>query len=156
MKRISMSTPFFLKMPASSASFRGWKPVQPLMPSTTFSCAWAANATAAANTTANHFIFVSPRRTRHSNLALALGMTRIVRAPRGTELSARSWLTEAPLRMLMNNLDPEVAERPEDLVVYGGIGKAARNWECYDAIVASLRKLGPEETLLVQSGKPVG
>src|SRR6267378_9274 len=108
---------------------------------------------------------VSPHgRTVHSNLALALGMTRavsravsrVVRAPRGTQLSARGWLTEAPLRMLMNNLDPEVAERPEDLVVYGGIGKAARNWECYDAIVASLRKLELDQTLLVQSGKPVG
>ncbi|HUQ75855.1 MAG TPA: urocanate hydratase [Burkholderiales bacterium] len=83
-------------------------------------------------------------------------MARVVRAARGTELSARSWLTEAPLRMLMNNLDPEVAERPEDLVVYGGIGKAARNWECYDAIVASLRRLELDQTLLVQSGKPVG
>jgi len=82
--------------------------------------------------------------------------SRVVRAPRGTVLSAKSWLTEAPLRMLMNNLDPEVAERPEDLVVYGGIGKAARNWQCYDAIVASLRKLELDETLLVQSGKPVG
>jgi urocanate hydratase len=81
---------------------------------------------------------------------------RLVRAPRGTQRSARSWLTEAPLRMLMNNLDPEVAERPEDLVVYGGIGKAARNWECFDQIVASLRKLGDDESLLVQSGKPVG
>ena len=81
---------------------------------------------------------------------------RIVRAPRGTTLSAKSWLTEAPLRMLMNNLDPEVAERPEELVVYGGIGKAARNWECFDQIVASLRKLEADETLLVQSGKPVG
>src|ERR671933_3054669 len=81
---------------------------------------------------------------------------RLVRAPRGTGLSAKSWLTEAPLRMLMNNLDPEVAERPEDLVVYGGIGKAARNWECFDAIVASLKKLGDDQTLLVQSGKPVG
>ncbi len=81
---------------------------------------------------------------------------RDIRAPRGTSLTARSWLTEAPLRMLMNNLDPEVAERPEDLVVYGGIGKAARNWDCYEAIVAALTRLGPEETLLVQSGKPVG
>src|SRR3954467_5077634 len=81
---------------------------------------------------------------------------RVIRAPRGTTLSAKSWLTEAPLRMLMNNLDREVAERPEDLVVYGGIGKAARNWECYDAIVASLRKLELDQTLLVQSGKPVG
>ena len=82
--------------------------------------------------------------------------SRIVRAPRGTEISTRSWLTEAPLRMLMNNLDPEVAERPEDLVVYGGIGKAARNWEAFDRIVASLRTLEDDQTLLVQSGKPVG
>src|SRR3954462_7247522 len=82
--------------------------------------------------------------------------SRVVRAPRGTALSAKSWLTEAPLRMLMNNLDPEVAERPEDLVVYGGIGKAARNWECYDALVAALRRLEENQTLLVQSGKPVG
>jgi urocanate hydratase len=81
---------------------------------------------------------------------------RLVRAPRGTQLSARSWLTEAPLRMLMNNLDPEVAERPEELVVYGGIGKAARNWECFDAIVSSLRDLEDDESLLIQSGKPVG
>ena len=79
-----------------------------------------------------------------------------IKAPTGTELSAKSWLTEAPLRMLMNTLDPEVAERPQDLVVYGGIGKAARNWECFDAIVRTLRELGDEETLLVQSGKPVG
>ena len=82
--------------------------------------------------------------------------TRIVRAPRGTQLSARSWQTEAPLRMLMNNLDPDVAERPEDLVVYGGISKAARNWECYDHIVDALRRLEADQTLLVQSGKPVG
>jgi urocanate hydratase len=81
---------------------------------------------------------------------------RTVRAPRGTTISCRSWQQEAALRMLMNNLDPDVAERPEDLVVYGGIGKAARNWECFDAIVACLRELGNEETLLVQSGKPVG
>ena len=81
---------------------------------------------------------------------------RVVRAPRGTALNARSWLTEAPLRMLMNNLDPEVAERPEELVVYGGIGRAARNWECFDAIVATLKTLADDETLLVQSGKPVG
>ena len=79
-----------------------------------------------------------------------------IRAPRGTSLTARSWLTEAPLRMLMNNLDPEVAERPEELVVYGGIGRAARNWDCYDRIVAALRALGDDETLLIQSGKPVG
>jgi urocanate hydratase len=81
---------------------------------------------------------------------------RTVRAPRGTAISCKSWPQEAALRMLMNNLDPEVAERPEDLVVYGGIGKAARNWECFDAIVRCLRELGDEETLLVQSGKPVG
>jgi len=80
----------------------------------------------------------------------------VVRAPRGTQLSAKSWLTEAPLRMLMNNLDPEVAERPEDLVVYGGIGKAARNWQCFDQIITSLRELQSDQSLLVQSGKPVG
>jgi urocanate hydratase len=79
-----------------------------------------------------------------------------VRAPRGPTLSCRSWLTEAPLRMLMNNLDPEVAERPQELVVYGGIGKAARNWQCYEQIVAALRELRDDETLLIQSGKPVG
>jgi urocanate hydratase len=82
--------------------------------------------------------------------------TRIVRAPRGPEITAQTWGAEAAMRMLMNNLDPEVAERPEDLVVYGGIGKAARNWEAFDRIVASLRALAPDETLLVQSGKPVG
>jgi len=81
---------------------------------------------------------------------------RTVRAPRGTELSCLGWQQEAALRMLMNNLDPEVAERPEQLIVYGGIGKAARNWECYDAIVATLKRLKNDETLLVQSGKPVG
>ena len=81
---------------------------------------------------------------------------RSIRAPRGTVLSCRGWQQEAALRMLMNNLDPEVAERPEELIVYGGIGKAARNWECYDAIVNTLRRLGDDETLLVQSGKPVG
>jgi urocanate hydratase len=78
-----------------------------------------------------------------------------VRAPRGTEISCRGWLQEAALRMLMNNLDPEVAERPAELVVYGGSGKAARNWECFEAIVATLRRLAGDETLLVQSGKPV-
>src|SRR6187549_2926463 len=82
--------------------------------------------------------------------------TRVIRAATGTTLSAKSWLTEAPLRMLMNNLDPTVAERPEELVVYGGIGRAARNWECYDAIVAALKRLEAQQTLLVQSGKPVG
>ncbi len=81
---------------------------------------------------------------------------RVVRARRGTELSAKSWLTEAPLRMLMNNLDPEVAERPSDLVVYGGVGRAARDWDSFDHIVATLKRLEHDETLLVQSGKPVG
>src|ERR1700682_4667637 len=80
----------------------------------------------------------------------------IIRAPRGTALSCKGWQQEAALRMLMNNLDPDVAERPADLIVYGGSGKAARNWACYDAIVASLRALENDETLLVQSGKPVG
>src|SRR6187549_3738673 len=79
-----------------------------------------------------------------------------IRAPRGTQLNARSWSTEAPLRMLLNNLDPEVAERPEELVVYGGTGKAARNPEALRALVRSLLTLGEDETLLVQSGKPVG
>ena len=79
-----------------------------------------------------------------------------IHAPHGTELNARSWSTEAPLRMLLNNLDPEVAERPEELVVYGGSGKAARNPEALRALVRSLLELGEDETLLVQSGKPVG
>ncbi|HEY1362956.1 MAG TPA: urocanate hydratase [Xanthobacteraceae bacterium] len=81
---------------------------------------------------------------------------REVRAPRGASLTAQSWSTEAPLRLLMNNLDPDVAERPQELVVYGGIGRAARNWECFDRIVATLQRLSEEQTLLVQSGKPVG
>src|SRR5271155_5549194 len=81
---------------------------------------------------------------------------RIIRAPRGPLLSARAWSTEAPLRMLMNNLDPEVAENPSELVVYGGIGRAARSWEAFDAIVAALKTLEADQTLLVQSGKPVG
>jgi urocanate hydratase len=81
---------------------------------------------------------------------------RIVRSPRGSTLTARSWSTEAPMRMLMNNLDPDVAERPEELVVYGGIGRAARNWECYDRMVSVLKRLEDDQTLLVQSGKPVG
>src|ERR1041384_4462401 len=82
--------------------------------------------------------------------------TRTIRAPRGSAISCKGWPQEAALRMLMNNLDPDVAERPEDLVVYGGSGKAARNWEAFDAIVDSLRELEHDETLLVQSGKPVG
>lgn len=81
---------------------------------------------------------------------------RVVRAPRGTEMTAKTWAAEAALRMMMNNLDPEVAERPEDLVVYGGIGKAARNWQAFDTIVEQLRALEADQTLLVQSGKPVG
>ena len=82
--------------------------------------------------------------------------SRSITAPRGATLNAKSWLTEAPLRMLMNNLDAAVAERPEELVVYGGIGRAARDWNCFDAIVATLKRLEADETLLVQSGKPVG
>ena len=86
----------------------------------------------------------------------ALANKRAIKAPHGTKLSAKSWLTEAPLRMLMNNLDADVAENPDALVVYGGIGKAARNWECFDKIVETLQTLEADETLLVQSGKPVG
>jgi len=81
--------------------------------------------------------------------------SRIIRAPRGSALSCRSWLTEAAYRMIQNNLDPDVAENPAELVVYGGIGRAARNWECFDAILATLRRLGDDESLLIQSGKPV-
>src|SRR5437868_13685675 len=82
--------------------------------------------------------------------------SRVIKSPIGSEISAKSWLTEAPLRMLMNNLDPDVAERPSELVVYGGIGRAARDWESFDRIVAALRKLEADQTLVVQSGKPVG
>ena len=82
--------------------------------------------------------------------------SRVIRAPRGTAITCKNWLIEAAYRMIQNNLDPDVAERPEDLVVYGGIGRAARDWKCYDAILESLRKLAPDETLLIQSGKPVG
>src|SRR6201996_972408 len=82
--------------------------------------------------------------------------TRVVRAPRGSALSAKSWQTEAPLRMLMNNLDPDVAERPEELVVYGGIGRAARDWNAFDKIVETLKRLEDNQSLLIQSGKPVG
>jgi urocanate hydratase len=82
--------------------------------------------------------------------------SRVIRAPRGTTLSCKSWLTEAPFRMLQNNLDAEVAEDPKNLVVYGGIGRAARNWECFDKILETLKELNDDETLLVQSGKPVG
>ena len=90
------------------------------------------------------------------NAPTRIDTTRTIRAPRGTELSCKSWLTEAAFRMLQNNLDPEVAENPAELVVYGGIGRASRNWECFDAILRCLRELGDDETLLVQSGKPVG
>ncbi|MGC8786138.1 MAG: urocanate hydratase, partial [Anaerolineae bacterium] len=81
---------------------------------------------------------------------------RIVRAPRGTQITCKGWGQEAAMRMLMNNLDPEVAEKPDDLIVYGGRGKAARNWECFDALVRCLKELENDETLLEQSGKPVG
>ncbi|HET8910340.1 MAG TPA: urocanate hydratase [Ktedonobacteraceae bacterium] len=96
--------------------------------------------------------------TENSPTAKTQGVSgpRPVHAPHGTSLSAKSWLTEAPMRMLMNNLDPEVAENPDELIVYGGIGKAARNWECYDRIIETLKNLEQDETLLVQSGKPVG
>src|SRR6202790_658410 len=90
------------------------------------------------------------------NSMLAPLKPRNIRAPRGNTLSARTWMTEAPLRMLMNNLDAEVAENPAELVVYGGTGRAARDWNCYDRIVETLKTLTEEETLLVQSGKPVG
>src|SRR5437762_12422822 len=82
--------------------------------------------------------------------------TRSIRAPRGTSITCKAWPQEAALRMLMNNLDPEVAEQPDQLIVYGGTGKAARNWPGFDAIVRQLRRLAADETLLVQSGKPVG
>src|SRR5579859_3837182 len=82
--------------------------------------------------------------------------SRKIRAPRGSEISCKNWLSEAAYRMIQNNLDPEVAERPESLVVYGGIGRAARNWECFDEILARLKALEADETLLIQSGKPVG
>jgi urocanate hydratase len=85
-----------------------------------------------------------------------LAQPRPVRAPRGPQLTCANWLIEAAYRMIQNNLDPEVAENPDALVVYGGIGKAARNWDCFEAILASAEELKPDETLLVQSGKPVG
>ena len=89
-------------------------------------------------------------------MTTSIDSARVIRAPRGTEISCRGWQQEAALRMLMNNLDPEVAERPEQLIVYGGIGKAARNWECFDALVTTLKRLKNDETMLVASGKPVG
>ena len=90
------------------------------------------------------------------NAPTRIDTARVVRAPRGNQLSCRSWLTEAAFRMLQNNLHPDVAEKPSELVVYGGIGRAARNWECFDAILKALRELNDDETLLIQSGKPVG
>jgi urocanate hydratase len=100
-------------------------------------------------------VLLAPAGPASSDPAVAAG-PRPVRAPRGSQLSCADWLIEAAYRMLQNNLDPEVAENPDALVVYGGIGKAARNWDCFEAILASLRRLKPDETLLVQSGKPVG
>src|SRR5437879_5834784 len=99
----------------------------------------------------------APRRESdgRNQVVIASG-PRPVRAPRGSELTCRGWPQEAALRMLMNNLDPEVAENPNELVVYGGTGRAARSWEAFDAIVRELRNLADDETLLVQSGKPVG
>src|SRR5215210_2310286 len=96
------------------------------------------------------------QRPRLSPSERPMTSARLVRAPRGPERTCKGWVQEAALRMLMNNLDPEVAEDPDRLVVYGGYGKAARNWEAFHDIVASLRGLAPDETLLVQSGKPVG
>src|SRR3546814_9721913 len=97
----------------------------------------------------------SPRFRERTRMPL-LDNSRTIKAAHGTQLSAKSWLTEAPLRMLMNNLDAEVAENPHELVVYGGIGRAARDWESFDRIVEALKRLEGDETLLVQSGKPVG
>src|SRR5512146_715935 len=90
------------------------------------------------------------------NAPTRIDTTRVIHPPRGTQLTCKNWLIEAPYRMIQHNLDPEVAENPAELVVYGGIGRAARNWECFDAILRSLRELNEDETLLVQSGKPVG
>src|SRR4029450_1614223 len=109
-------------------------------------------------TTASHEIYFPFFAPRHPSLhapVMEIG-PRIIRAPRGSALSCKGWPQEAALRMLMNNLDPEVAERPADLVVYGGTGKAARSWEAFDVIVRELRTLADDETLLVQSGKAVG
>src|SRR5262245_51147081 len=100
----------------------------------------------------SHFWWSIVRTRRGKNM----NGSRLVKAPRGDQISCKGWPQEAAMRMLMNNLDPEVAERPDDLVVYGGAGKAARDWQCFDAIVRSLRDLNNDETLLVQSGKPVG
>src|SRR5690349_15697455 len=91
-----------------------------------------------------------------NDLSVSRHVARDVRSPRGSQIACANWLIEAPYRMIQNNLDREVAENPDALVVYGGIGKAARNWECFDVILASLRRLAPDRTLLIQSGKPVG
>ena len=121
-----------------------------------FDNAYAAPMTAALSKVLQVCDRVCGRNNPRSNAMTRIDKTRTVRAPRGSTLSAKSWLTEAALRMLMNNLDAEVAERPEELVVYGGIGRAARDWESFDRIVATLRRLEDDQTLLVQSGKPVG
>jgi len=99
---------------------------------------------------------LSPGSAVKSSAPAVKAQPRVVRSPRGSEISCRNWLIEAAYRMLQNNLDPEVAENPDALVVYGGIGKAARNWDCFEAMLVALRRLGEDETLLVQSGKPVG
>src|ERR1700756_3995612 len=90
------------------------------------------------------------------NAPTRIDTTRTIRAPRGAQLSCKSWLTEAAFRMIQNNLDPDVAEKPSELVVYGGIGRAPPNWECFHAILRPRRELGKEKTLLIQPGKPVG
>src|SRR5690242_7119185 len=97
-----------------------------------------------------------PSEVPMNDTSVSRHVARSVRAPRGTQIACANWLIEAAYRMIQNNLDREVAENPDRLVVYGGSGKAARNWECFDAILASLRTLGDDETLLIQSGKPVG
>jgi urocanate hydratase len=113
------------------------------------------NSTAAAATTSS-FNFSDGANSGSPMNSAGNAPARVIRAPRGNQRVCSTWAAEAAMRMLMNNLDPEVAERPQDLVVYGGRGQAARNWECFDAIIASLKSLAPDETLLVQSGKPVG
>ncbi len=99
---------------------------------------------------------LSRNATSNNNKFTRRDESRNIAAPTGSTLNCKSWLTEAPYRMLQNNLHPDVAENPKSLVVYGGIGRAARNWESYDQILASLKELEDDETLLVQSGKPVG
>ena len=89
-------------------------------------------------------------------MTTSIDTSRVIRAPRGSELTCKNWQIEAAYRMIQNNLDPENAEKPHELIVYGGLGKAARNWECFDAILEALRSMEEDDTLLVQSGKPVG